>query len=119
MYGDERIAFSDEGLFRSFGLTDHRAEGGATFREVFPIMNDAAKEESAKPDACPDMAFCVSGRVREPHASPSPLRQRSIRPATFVGSNAWRGLTNSRLSSFVDPTRAMIARRFPIDEPPR
>ena len=47
LYGDERIAFSDEGLFRSLGMTGHRVEGGATFRDVFPIMNDAAKEESA------------------------------------------------------------------------
>ena len=119
LYGDVRIAFSDEGLLRSLGLTGHRAEGGATFRDLFPIMNDAAKEESAKPDACPNMAFCASNRVREPHASPSPLRQRSIRPATLVDPNARRGATISRLSSFADAARAILSRRFPIDGPPR
>lgn len=118
LYGDERIAFSDEGLLRSLGLTGRRDEGGATFRDILPIMNDAEKEESTKSVACPGMAFCVSGRVRKPHASPSPLRQRSARSAMLVGSNARRNATNSRLSSFVDATRAMIAGQFPSTNRP-
>lgn len=118
LYGDERIAFSDEGLFRSLGLTGHRYEGGATFRDILPIMNGAAKEESTKPVACPGMAFCVSGRVRKPHASPSPLRLCSIRSATLVGSNARSGATISRLSSFVAATCAMIASQFPSTNRP-